>query len=196
VEKRFVDMYDIELSDIKTVTPFIEKWHYSGTARSLKPKFVFALRRKHNGALVGTAVYGQPCGATVEKVYGKGTLELRRFCLIDQTRKNTESFFLGKTLRVLKKIKAAPGIISYADPNEGHEGIIYKATNFKQMPKTIGNGNYVVWYEGQKYHMRQVYQKRKGIYIPSAVKLQALIKCGKAVRVRQKPKLIYHYSLV
>ena len=53
-------------------------------------------------------------------------MELRRLCCIDETPKNTESYFIGRTLRWLRKNTGYKVVVSYADTHHGHEGTIYK----------------------------------------------------------------------
>ena len=66
----------------------------------------------------------------------KIVLELRRLCTVDDTPKNTESYFIGQTLKYLLKNTNVKTIIAYADPEYGHTGTIYKASNFELIGKT------------------------------------------------------------
>lgn len=166
------------------VKRFIEKNHYSKSARSLMQREVYGLYNKHK--LIGVAVYGKPVGKNCN-IYGN-ILELRRFCVLDDTPKNTESFFLGNTLKIIKKQNKYSGIITYADPNVGHTGIIYKASNFKYIGREKNNARTVIM-NGKKHHIRQYYQKRNGEYTKDALKLQ---KYGRMIK--QEKKYIYFYT--
>lgn len=57
-------------------------------------------------------------------------LTLTRLWLSDELPKNSESKVIGVALRSLKKHTGLKFLISYADPSQGHEGIIYQATNW------------------------------------------------------------------
>ncbi|OGY26501.1 MAG: hypothetical protein A2Z24_00830 [Candidatus Woykebacteria bacterium RBG_16_44_10] len=58
-------------------------------------------------------------------------LDFSRLWLDDSAPKNSESFFIGKCLKLLqKKYPSFIGIVTYADPNHGYSGTIYKASNF------------------------------------------------------------------
>ena len=73
------------------------------------------------------------------KKYAKAerkVIELKRLCCIDNTPKNTESYFIGKTLRWLKQNTDYDLVVSYADTFYGHSGVIYKASNFKHVGMT------------------------------------------------------------
>ena len=172
----------------------VEKLHYKKTSRSLKQREVFSLWVED--LLVGCAVFGDICSGAGQAKYGDGTLELRRFILIDEAPRNSESFFLGHCLRVLKKKQSWKQVLTYADPNNGHQGIIYKATNFKY----IGLEQYrqqVLRIGKRDVSMRQVYQKSKltGNYVESALKYQKMKRQGKAKAVLTEAKHIYMYNL-
>ena len=69
------------------------------------------------------------------------TLELTRFWTADYTPKNTESYVLGKMMRILRE-KGYDRLIAYSSIGEEHEGTIYKATNWEQVKKTDRNSSW------------------------------------------------------
>ena len=146
--------------------------------------------------LIGDMIYGRFAMANVWKKYGDSpeeVIELRRLCCIDDTPKNTESYFIGKTLRWLKKNTAIKTVISYADPEYGHEGIIYQASNFRKTGKTsVGR---VIMFNGKKYHDKAIRTKYKGKLKPFAVKLRDALDSGEAYYKRTEGKSIYEYTL-
>lgn len=177
------------------IKSFIENNHYKKSARSLKPTNIYGLF--YDEFMVGVALYGQPCGFSVEKKYGKGTVELRRFCLINEAPKNSESFFLGRTIRSLKKLGVVTNIISYADTNKGHEGIIYKAANFNFLGVEKYPAKVLRW-GVTDIPVRQVYQKSNkyaGKYHKKAEFYQSLKNSGLAKLVDLKPKNIFIYKV-
>jgi hypothetical protein len=175
----------------KEIMDFIITWHYSKSYRSLQQKFIFTLRDLNNN-LIGVALYGKPMGKNIDS---DKYIELRRFCLIDNTEKNTESFFLAKTLNILKNKDCPPIILSYTDPNVGHIGTIYKASNFKYVGEENNSNPRVVELNGKKIHLRQLYAKKDNQYTKTALKLQELIKNGVAKLLKQKRKLRFEYEL-
>ena len=104
-------------------------------------------------------MFGSPVGARVTKVYGEGTLELKRFVMTDGPA-NRCSWFLGMCLRYMKKNNLCERIISYADPEQGHEGTIYKASNFKSLGVQRYRTPYVM-YKDKKVYARNVYSESK-----------------------------------
>ena len=75
-------------------------------------------------------------------------MELRRLCCIDNTPKNTESYFISKTLILLRKIGIRK-VLSLADPNYGHNGGIYKASNFTLLGEERGGGSRDIFIDGE-----------------------------------------------
>jgi hypothetical protein len=187
------EMYDVYYNEDKIdeeTKAFIQRWHYSKSARSQKQKHVFKLVDKRTNDLVGVAIYGQPMSMRMDK----DIIELRRLCLIDDTPKNTESYFIAKTLRWLEKNTDYSRVVSFADPNHGHAGTIYKASNF-EYDGLEDNGNpRVVQYDGKQYHMRQYYAKDStGGYQSHALRLQEAVRTGRATIVKQDRKHRYTY---
>lgn len=167
---------------------FIKKWHYSKSYRSLQQKHVFKLLDNANN-LVGVAVYGKP----FSHHYSDDFVELRRLCLIDDTPKNSESFFIAKTLKWLDKNTGYSRVVSFADPNKGHEGTIYKASNFEYDGLEDSGNPRILVYGKKNIHIRQMYQKKAGVYSSDALRYQALVKSGEAKVVKQERKHRYVY---
>jgi len=81
--------------------------------------------------IAGVIVYGVSCSSTLLKgVCGEeessNVYELTRLWVKDETPKNTESYFIGNTLKRLDK----EIIVSFAEIQQGHCGTIYQASNF------------------------------------------------------------------
>ena len=106
---------------------FILKIHY---ARRM-PVVSHAFGLLHNGELVGIVTYGIPASSHLCRgVCGddkKGiVIELNRLCLL-YNRKNEASMLVSRSMQMLPKPKV---IVSYADTEQGHLGIVYQACNF------------------------------------------------------------------
>jgi hypothetical protein len=187
--------FRIRLVERKDIRDFIETWHYSQSINGLKASYCFGL---YNGEdLIGGCIYGKPAMNNQASKYNKenpdGVLELRRLCCIDDTPTNTESFFIGRTLRWLKKNTDIETIISYSDLTYGHEGTIYKASNFKlvgQSPK-----GKVIMFNGKRYHDKTIRTKYKGKLKPFAQRVKDGLESGEAFYSETKPKNIFVYTL-
>jgi len=189
-----VKNYTVKLCDRKYIKNFIETWHYSKNINGLKSNYCFALMNNDN--LIGAMMYGQIAMANVWKKYSKkekDLIELRRLCCIDDTPKNTESYFIGFTLRWLKKNTDHTKVISYADKTYNHEGIIYKASNFKHLGMT--NKGKVIVFNNKLYHDKTIRTKYNNKIKPYAQKIKNALDSGTAYYKNTLGKHIYIYEL-
>jgi hypothetical protein len=180
-----------------TVRKFLKKWHYSDYV-NIQAKHTFCLFK--NGKfdipeMIGVCIYTRPAGPSAGQTYypeaPDRVLELRRLCLIDDTPKNAESFFVGRTLRWLRQNTAWEFVISYADEEQGHSGVIYKASNFKYLGKTSPGKKLEV--DGKSFHIRTLSMLDR----PYGVEINRRYKAkDEGVKVIETlPKNIYTYSL-
>jgi len=182
--------YSFSLVERGLIKDFIEKHHYSQNMNGVKSSLCFGMF--HQGKLIGAMVFGQLGMAGAWKKYAESeedVLELRRLVLIDETPKNSESWFIGHAMRWIKKNTNVRMIVSYADPNWGHQGTIYKATNFELMGYS-SPGKVIVW-NGKKYHDKTIRTKYKGKLKPFAQRVKEALDSGEAFYETQKPKIIY-----
>lgn len=141
-----------------TVRKFLKRWHYSDYV-NIQAKHTFCLFREGNFGIpemVGVCVYTRPAGPTAGQSYypeaPDKVLELRRLCLIDETPKNAESYFVSRSIKWLKQNTDWEFILSYADMEQGHSGVIYRASNFEYQGLT-GVGK-TLEVDGKKFHIR------------------------------------------
>ena len=88
-----------------------------------------------NTKLVGVIVYGDPIGrysgaSISEHIDRTEVYELTRLYIHDGYGSNIESWFIGQTIKWLKRNTNLKALMSYAAPQEGHNGIVYQATNW------------------------------------------------------------------
>lgn len=185
--------------NIRDIRNFVEEWHYSKNTNGLSAKYCFGLFSENN--LIGAMIYGDISMQGVWKKYAENkndVIELKRLCCIDDTPKNTESYFIGKTLRWLKKNTNIKTVISYADETHNHTGIIYKASNFIHVGMT--QKGKMISFEGKLYHdktIRTTYVDKNGVkkLKPFAQRIKDALSSGKASYVKTKAKHIYLYKL-
>lgn len=196
------DYSDIRLKDAKVfpckkqdLKRFIETWHYSQNVIGVSCKYGFRLMYENN--MLGAMIYGRMAIANTWKAYGDSdeeVLELRRLCCVDDTPKNAESYFIAYTLKWLKNNTNVKTIVSYADSTHGHEGTIYKASNFELVG--VSPAQKVISYKGKNYHDRVLRSKLKsGNLSHLALELKQALDQGVAEWVQCKPKNIYVYNL-
>ena len=160
-KKKKVSNFTIEPVDRKVIQSFIHKWHYSHDTNGIQQRQCFALYDEDK--IIGAIIYAIPSMPNTAKKYNPDNpdrcWELRRLCCIDDTPTNTESYFIGQTLRWLRRNTDTEVIVSYADLEQGHEGVIYKASNFHYLGQS--GGGQVLMVDGKKYHARSLNQKEK-----------------------------------
>ena len=79
----------------------------------------------------GVVTYGTPAASTLRSGvagpdYAQIVLELNRLCLVEN-RPNEASRLVGASLRMLPRPCI---VVSFADTEQGHDGVVYQATNF------------------------------------------------------------------
>jgi hypothetical protein len=115
---------------------WVLKKHYA----KRKPRIQYAFGLYLNNLLEGIVTYGYPATPFVSrglcgKEYEKEVLELNRLVINSKVPKNSASFLVSNSMKMLpKEIKI---IVSYADTSVGHVGYIYQATNFIYTGLTI-----------------------------------------------------------
>jgi hypothetical protein len=187
--------FQVLLCDRKEIVGFVEHWHYSKNVNGLTTDYCFKLLDADRN-MIGAMIYGKIAMANVWKKYAEketDLIELKRLCCIDNTPKNTESFFIGHTLRWLKKNTDIKTVISYADMTYSHEGTIYKASNFIHNGMTAKGK--VIMYNGKRYHDKTIRTKYKGELKPFAVEIKKALINGGAEYIDTLGKHIYMYQL-
>ena len=124
----------IKVIPSKIANPFIIKHHYSGKAvNNSKLHFGAFLDGKLHGVLsYGPSIDKKKMLKLVEGTQWNECLELNRMAFDDYLPRNSESYCIAKTLKMIKR--NAPQIkwvISFADGCSCGDGTIYRASNFR-----------------------------------------------------------------
>lgn len=186
--------FTVKVVDRTDISQFIEKHHYSHNINGCISDYCFALYDGEN--MIGAAFFGRMAMANQWKRFSDDetkVTELRRLVCVDDTPKNTESYFIGKMLRWLKKNTLLEVVVSYADAEHGHSGIIYRASNFKLDGFRKG-AKVIVWGDKQ-YHDKAIRTKYKGELKPFAKRLKDALENGEAFYKETKGKWCYVYAL-
>ena len=161
-KNNFCDCSKVKVFPIKCslAKPIIVNNNYSH--RWTACRYAFGIY--YDNLLRGCIVYGVPVGRLTIKSICKtyplntnNTLELTRLWIEDGLGKNIESFSIAQSFKILKK-NGIKVIISYSDPEQGHLGIIYQASNFLYQGDTIGKGGKnTYYYQGKWIHAKTIY---------------------------------------
>lgn len=130
------DKYFVRSIDSYLSKEWLLKKHYA--KRLCGISYCFGLFNLDN-VLIGVLTIGKPaskdlcdniCGIeNTEYVY-----ELNRLCVNDGLEKNVLSYFVSKSIKLIKESLI---IVSYSDTSMGHHGYIYQATNFIYTGATV-----------------------------------------------------------
>ena len=158
--------FTVELIQRNALVNFIEKHHYSHNVNGIQSYYHFGLFKEGKFGLpemIGAMMYAMPSMPHTSQKYNPinpdKCFELRRLVCVDDTPKNTESYFIGQTFKWLKTNTNIEVIVSFADEQEGHTGVIYKATNFQYLGTTAPGR--ILMVDGKKYHSRSLNQDKR-----------------------------------
>jgi hypothetical protein len=137
-----------------------EEWVIKKHYAHRKPRIQFAFGVFVDGLLEGVVSYGYPATPFIARgicglEYEKNVLELNRLVVNSGVPRNTTSYLVSHSIRMLPKdVKI---VISYADDSIGHIGYIYQATNFIYTGKTIDMKEWKL--KGENLHSQNVCKK-------------------------------------
>ena len=112
---------------------FIKKYHYSGkVVNNSNLHFgAFLDNRLHGVLSYGNSLDKEKMMGLVRDTEWNGFLELNRMAFDDYLPRNSESYCIAKTLRLIKKnAPHVKWVVSFADACSCGDGTIYRASNF------------------------------------------------------------------
>jgi hypothetical protein len=155
-EFKFSDLVIREINSAETKT-FLDLYHYLGKDRGGKAFGVF-----DDDLLVAAIVFSPPLRQNTAGQFGllDGEVrELSRLCIHPSYhKKNFASWFIK---RALKQIECKL-VVAYADTTVGHNGGIYKASNF-QLHHTVPADYWYVDAQGYVMHKRTLYGRARNL---------------------------------
>ena len=135
----------------------VEHWHYS---RSMPVGRLAHCGAWENDRYIGAVVFGMGANRNIAKPYGLEQLqvcELVRVALAGHL--SPVSRIVSIAIRMLRS--QSPGlrlIVSYADPEQGHNGAIYQAMNWVYQGRT-GGGTELLMPNGERMHKRTAFSR-------------------------------------
>ena len=122
-------LFFVRKVDYKTATKIVIENHYLHRKSPCSKAYGLFCKQCEN--IIGVVMYGVSCSSTLLKgICGEdeasNVYELTRLWIKDGTPKNTESYLIGNSIKLLDK----EIIVSFAEMQQGHNGTVYQATNF------------------------------------------------------------------
>jgi len=148
------ELFSIQRIAYKTAMNIVIENHY--LHRKAPCSFAFGLFDKEN--IIGVVVYGTPSSAPLRGgICGleekDNVIELTRLWVNDTAPKNCESYLIGNTLKLVDK----EIVVSFAEINQGHLGIVYQATNWIYTGLSAKRTNWTI--EGNDKHCQTIADK-------------------------------------
>jgi hypothetical protein len=193
--KEYFSHLTIKEVPVSVIRNFIETNHYSKSINGCKVSNCYALY--YDEELVGSILFGGLSTTAWKKYSDKESdvVELRRLTCLDSCPRNTESWFLSRCIKLLKKESQYKIIVSYADPYHDHVGIIYQASNWSYRG-TTNKDTLLKTPDGKLYHSRAMRTKYNGKLKPFAQRLCDMHEQGVLEIVQVPGKHIYTYNLI
>jgi hypothetical protein len=160
---------------------FVEFWHYSHKMPTGK-NICFGVFS--NKKLYAAIVYGIGVNPYQASFLGvQSIIEIKRMCRQEPKQNYELSRFIRLTLKMLLKTEQFDAVVAFADPEQGHEGIVYKATGFKHEGMTNAEWH-LIGEDGIKRHRRYAYRMAKRNNISTEQARNVL----KMKRIKTEPK--------
>lgn len=123
------ELFIIRPISYKWAMDIVVEHHY--LHRKAPCSFAFGLFCKETDRCLGAICYGTQSSAPLRSGICRpdeknNVIELTRLWIKDGTPTNTESYFIGNTIKLVDK----EIIVSFAEIEQGHSGVIYQATNW------------------------------------------------------------------
>ena len=156
VEMDIFDKNKISMQEIpfKLAKNIIVKHHYSHRFAAAQLNLGFYVDGKLNTVMS----FGQSATPKMADSLPGKYWELIRLFSFDWAGKNMESYCISQSIKYIKKNhKDIEILVSFADPEQGHFGKIYQATNWYYCGVSVQDTWYVI--DGKKVHPRTMNQR-------------------------------------
>lgn len=122
----------------KSAYAFVVEWHY---AKGMANTAIFSHGLFDDlGALLGVAVWLCPTKRacqTVDPDDWKRVVGLSRLAIHPSVPKNACSFLISKSIDLIRADGRYKSLVSFADSSRGHSGLIYRASGWTYMGRTV-----------------------------------------------------------
>lgn len=180
----------VDFCDHKAALYSVKHWHYS---KSMPTPPVVKIGVWENDVFIGCVLFSRGANKNLNLPFGIRDVEV---CELARVALNIHLTAVTRIIsRAIKLLKInSPGlrlIVSYADSNHGHVGVIYQAGNWVYTGTTPGSYLYKDKY-GRIFHQRQV--SKTGVK-PQYGELRVVPKIAECEKIFQTGKYRYVYPL-
>ena len=142
----------------RTAKGFVERWHYSKRMPTGK-NICFAVW--HSAEIYAVVVFGVGVNPYQAAFLGVGSvMEIKRMCRSEPKKEFEMSKFIRIALRKVRKTSQIDAVVAFADPEQGHEGTVYKAAGFTHEGMTNAEWH-LIGADGERRHRRFAFRKAR-----------------------------------
>jgi hypothetical protein len=186
----------LEKASYKAIKYACLNFHY---AKSMPVNTIGFSIFNNNNEWCGVILYGTGANNNIANTYGLNqgqVIELVRMAL--NGKQESTSKALSISLKLIKKlVPMAKLIVSYADKDQEHTGVIYQATNWYYVGASLEDkkdGSFVI--DGKRIHGKSISDKCKRFgYTKNINNIKLVYKTNNIVEFITKGKLKYIYPL-
>lgn len=166
----------------------VEHWHYSKT---LPAPPIIKIGVWEDDKFIGCVLFSRGNTQNLGTAYGLSMIEVCELSRVALDKhKSSVTKIISVALLMLKKKEKLKLVVSFADANQSHLGIIYQAGNW--VYSGLSSAGYKFLMGGKEYHSRQVATDGVNIQFGRKRKCPKISECE---RINLKPKYRYLYPL-
>lgn len=143
---------------------FLDSFHYARSGRSSKLKFGAFLDRE----LIAVVKFSSTTRDGTPRTLGLSSsqvLELDRLCIHpNYHKKNFASWLISRSSNFVFQNPEVRALVSFADPQSGHSGSVYKASNWDYFGKTSPSYEYIST-DGSILHKKTAYERARSAHM-------------------------------
>ena len=186
------DRFKVYLCQYQDIKHIVEGKHY--LRRKPQVKACFCLFDTTEGRIVGGLVIGKPasnslCVGVCGEDFSGYVYELNRLYVEDIGINYLESYFIGNSLRLLRGVYNNMILVSYADEDMRHVGMVYQASSWLYTGKTprrtdkfVPDGKHSRHYDKKQMDGKRVVRSAKYRYVKFIGNKSFRRKCNEALR--------------
>ncbi len=138
--------WTVKNTSLKVAQAIVKEHHYA-KGGSNTAVYVHGLYRKTSDEKCYGIVWWLPptkvACQSVNKERWTRVLGLTRMVLLPEAPKNSASFLLSNSVRLIKSDKRFDTLVTYADESQGHMGRVYLAANWRYIGRTVKTTRWV-----------------------------------------------------
>lgn len=137
--------YKVVSVPLRTCREMVEKWHYTQGGSNTATFRHGLLRLRPNPAFVGCAWWIPPTKSAAAAWWPnwRAVLVLHRLVVAPGEPTNAASYLIGRSIRLIRRDPRWEYLLTYADEGQGHDGLIYRATNWTYLGMTAPEAQWV-----------------------------------------------------